>query len=646
MGRKQRRRSERRREPKPSIDKQQRPTALPTDRLNRNFLYALIFLAAVAFLIYSNILHAPFVYDDVTFRDKAYIHVKTVPELFQVLFKKSLGRRIGYFTFAFNFYLGGLNTFGYHLTNVIIHVLNGWLIFWLIAKTLTLSRFAAINLRPDNNKGVEHTSVTGMGWKIAFFATLIWLVHPVQIQAVTYIVQRLASLSAFLFLLSFACYVSGRLRQDRTKYYLYGFGVVAGLLAMGVKENVAVLPFFIFLYELYFFQDSPWEELKKRWSIIVLLVVFFVAAAVVYRGPNFWEAIQEPYTQRDFTMGERLLTEGRVVLYYISLIALPLPSRLNVDYDFSVSTSLFSPFSTLLAVVAIIGLIWFSLANASRRPLLSFSILWFFGNLAIESTIIPLDLVYEHRLYLPSLGPIVAATTFLFQKVSSRNQLIAPIILSLVATTFAYWTYERNEVWTSPVRLWTDNAQKSPGKARVHGNLGKALLDAGRYEEAAVEFEKTLKLDPRLLGAYNNLAVIYIDHLKQYEKAKEYLNAALERNPNKPDLYLNLGVIALNQRQLFEAIPLFTKVLELDPQNHTAHYNLAACYVNLRDFPKAFETLDRGLSYWPASHRLYFLKGRAYQMINKIPEARKALQKAYSLRPDDPEVRHYYGLIK
>ena len=209
--------------------------------------------------------------------------------------------------------------------------MNGWLIFWLIGKTLTLSRFAAINLRPDNNKGVEHTSVTGMGWKIAFFATLIWLVNPVQIQAVTYIVQRLASLSAFLFLLSFACYVSGRLREDRTKYYLYGFGVVAGLLAMGVKENVAVLPFFIFLYELYFFQESPWEELKKRWSMIVLLVVFFVAVVVVYLGPNIWETLQGRFAQRDFTMGERLLSEGRVVLYYISLIALPLPSRLNVD---------------------------------------------------------------------------------------------------------------------------------------------------------------------------------------------------------------------------------------------------------------------------------------------------------------------------
>ncbi|MDY6852741.1 MAG: tetratricopeptide repeat protein, partial [Thermodesulfobacteriota bacterium] len=204
----------------------------------------------------------------------------------------------------------------------------------------------------------------------------------------------------------------------------------------------------------------------------------------------------------------------------------------------------------------------------------------------------------------------------------------------------------RNKVWTSPVKLWTDCAGKSPNKARVHGNLGKALLDTGRYEEAAHEFETSLKIDPSLLGAYNNLAVIYIDHLKQYGKAEKHLQEAIKRNPSYPSAYLNLGVIALNKRQIFKAIPYFQKTLALDPKNLGAHYNLAACYVNLRDFAQALQVLDQGLAFWPASHRLYLLRGRVHYMAKERDKARNDLEKAYSLAPSDPEVRHYFNALR
>ena len=584
--------------------------------------------------------------DDVSIRDSAYVHVKTLSQLFTVLVLEGTDRRVGYFTFALNFYLGGLDTFGYHLTNILIHILNGWLIFWLIRKTLMLPRVRATAFAPGAEQAPEAEAVARRAWTIAFFSALIWLVHPVQIQAVTYIVQRLASLSVLLVLISLALYLSGRLRTDRSRYLFYGGSALAGLLGMGVKQTAAMFPFLIFLYELYFFHESPWRALKRRWAWAVLLAVLPVGILVAYMGPTFWEKLQAGYAGRDFTMGQRLLSGARVTFYYLSLIAWPLPSRLTVDYDFPVSSSLWQPPTTLPSVIAILALVGWALATASSRRLLSFSMLWFLGNLVPESTIMPLDLVFEHRLYLASLGPIAAATAFVVQALSARRTWLAALLLSLAAATLAVWTYQRNEVWTDPVRLWSDNLQKSPGKARVHGNLGKALLDAGRYQEAAAEFETVLTLNPAFLGAYNSLAVIYIDHLKQYDRATQYLRAALERNPNYPDAYLNLGVIALNERRLGDAIQALTKVLELDPQNLLGHYNLAACYVNLRDFPKPFEILDRGLAYWPASHRLYLLKGRAYLLTRNLPEARNALERAYILRPDDPEIRYYLAQVR
>jgi len=536
-----------------------------------------------------------------------------------------------------NFYLGGLNTFGYHLVNVVIHIINGWLIFWLVLKTLSLSRSGISKLGQDYKNYYEFKTDDRFAWKIAFSVTLIWLIHPVQIQAVTYIVQRLASLSALLCLCSFSLYLSGRLRSDQKKYLFYVLSIFAGLLALGVKQTAVVLPFLIFPYELFFFHESPWKALKKRWWVLVLLGVFLSIMTVVYLGPNFWETLQQSYAQWDFTMWQRLITEARVIIHYISLIALPLPSRLNVDYDFTVSTSLFEPFTTWLSVVAIFTILVYAIVIAHRQPLLSFAILWFFGNLVIESTIIPLDLVYEHRLYLASLGPIAAMTLFVYQKLIVRHKSMGPIVLLIVAIPLAFWTFQRNQLWADPIKIWTDNVKKSPGKARVYANLGEVLGSEGRYEEAAEAFERAIQLAPNYFIAYNNLAVIYLHHQKKYNKAKALLHRALELKPDYPTGYLNLSAVAQRQGNYNEAMRALKKALELDPTNLEAHYNLALYYKRFGDFSKAMEILNRGISYWPAAHLLYLLKGRIYLEINQPTKADAAFRKANVLRPDDPK---------
>lgn len=630
---------------KPGKEARSKPPCQAAARQYPLWTYAAVFilLAVVSFVLYYKILHAPFVFDDtINIRDKAGVHVKTISELFGVFFDETIEkRRIGYFTFALNFLISGLDTFGYHLTNVLIHILSGCLIFWLVLITLTLpnTERASIFEKTGNNG-------RSLIFVLAFFAALIWLVHPVQTQAVSYIVQRFASLAALFFLSSFAFYIAGRLRTGKYKYVLFAASALCGILAMGVKQNTAVLPFLIFVYELYFFHDSPWDTLKKRWAMGAGLLIFLASITLLYLGPGLWTILKEGFELRPFTMTERLITESRVILYYLSLIVLPLPSRLNVDYDFAFSKSIFDPLTTFLSIILIVGVLIFALARAKKQPLLSFSILWFFGHLVIESSILPLDLVHEHRLYLASLGPITLITAFVILKTRTRNMYAAPVILALIVIVFGVWTYERNEVWTSPVKLWTDCADKSPNKARVHGNLGKALLDAGRYKAAAREFETSLRLDPSLLGAYNNLAVIYIDHLKQYDKAAKHLHEAIKRNPSYPSAYLNLGVIALNKRQILKAIPYFQKTLALDPKNLGAHYNLAACYVNLRDFAQALKVLNQGLALWPASHRLYLLRGRVHHMAGERNKARIDLKKAYSLAPSNPEVRHYFHALR
>lgn len=201
-------------------------------------------------------------------------------------------------------------------------------------------------------------------------------------------------------------------------------------------------------------------------------------------------------------------------------------------------------------------------------------------------------------------------------------------------------------MWQDPVTLWEDNVKKSPNRARVHGNLGKAYLDKGQYEKARLKFEKVIKLDSRLLGAYDNLATIYIDHFRQYDRARAYLNEAIRRNPDYPSPYLNLGVINLHLRQLPEAIINFKKVLELDPENHLGHFNLAAAYFNLRNYEEAVSIIKKGINIWPGSSKLYGLLGVTWYHKGERAKAEAALTRALDLDPSNGMAESYMKKLR
>lgn len=659
----------------------------------KGYLFVFIFMGMVVILTYHHVFDAPFVYDDIrNISANKQIHCQSLSDLFHYLFQTPFKRRkLGWFSFAVNYYFNGSDPFGYHLTNICIHILNGFLVFWLTLRTLTLPRVRSV-FDPIAAEPKEQLHVR-TPWRIAFFTALLWVVHPVQIQAVTYIVQRLASLSALLFLLSFAFYISGRLREGAGKYLFYALSLFSGFMAMGVKENTAILPFLILSYEILFFSDSPWEGLKKRWKILFLLACFSIAITLAYLGPHFWTKLQRLYSVREFTLSERVLTQFRVVFYYLSLIILPLPSRLRLDYDFGLSNSLFDPVSTFFSAAGIVGMITCALIYARKRPLFSFSILWFLGTLAIESSLIPLDMVYEHRLYLASICPIALFVFIIYQNLSLRRNWMPHVILLMIAALLSYWAYVRNEVWTSPVKLWADNAMKTPYKARVLGNLGMALKKENRLHEAVLAFEKALQLgfshgsdlfatyvnlgvtyaqlkqyekaktnletavrfaksiqmppdDPELLTAYNNLAGLSIDPFRDFGRAKRIVERILEQDPRFTDAYFTLGMISLKKgparrKEIYAAVEAFKKVLELDPHHPEAHHRLAACYFNLHDYEKAISILKKGISLWPKNPDLYSLLGASYYHLGDRQNAEKALRTALEIQPGDAFAMYY-----
>ena len=338
--------------------------------------------------VYSHVLQGPFVFDDKpNILENPYIQITDLKPktLLQAAFKSPIPRRpIANITFALNYYFDGYNPIGYHVINIIIHIINGILLFVIIRETLWLQNYQYITL-------------------VAALIALSWLLHPIQTQSISYIVQRMNCIAAMFYMLALLMYMN--YKQKLLRRYLI-VGVLSGIMSLGCKEIAATLPIFIILYEWYFYQN-----LNRVWITKWLLPLSAMLLAIVI-GMIGAERLYGIITTIPWT---RLLTECRVVVFYISLLLFPHPSRLSLDHDFTASTGILSPPSTLISMVLILAMVGFAVVSARKHRLLSFCILWYFGNLVIESSILRLELLFEHRNYLPSMFGIAGVVSVLFK---------------------------------------------------------------------------------------------------------------------------------------------------------------------------------------------------------------------------------------
>jgi len=386
-------------------------------------LIAIGLIAGVALLAYSNTFHVPFHFDDrpnITQNPNVQIKVFSwdrIERLIKYTYKESI-RVFSYFTFALNYYFGGFNVFGYHLVNFLIHIASGIFLYAFLLLTFNLPSLKE-----------KYGSIS---YKVALFTSLIFIAHPIQTQSVTYIVQRMASMAGMFYLLSLVLYIKGRLSTGWPRVFYFGGMVLSYLLGVFSKENVAILPLFVALYEFYFFQNLDLSPRGKKilLALIAILLVLGIFGFIIW-GKRYINVIIEGYAYRTFTMSERVLTQFRIVLYYVTLLLYPHPSRLNLDYDFPISKTILDPPTTLISILIVAGFIGYSIWTAKKRPVISFCILWYFGNLVIESSIFPLEMVYEHRLYLPAVGPFILFSLFVVrgvEKLKYKFPFLKPVM--------------------------------------------------------------------------------------------------------------------------------------------------------------------------------------------------------------------------
>jgi tetratricopeptide (TPR) repeat protein len=400
----------------------------------------------------------------------------------------------------------------------------------------------------------------------------------------------------------------------------------------------------VYLYEWYFFQNLNKDWFKRSLKYVLGLVALVVFIALVYMGFNPWEKISRlnDYAQNEFTILERSLTQFRVVVYYISLFFYPHPSRLNLDYDFALSHSLIDPVTTFVSLIAIVGLLGLAVFVAKKQPLISFGIFWFFANLVIESSIIPLAIIFEHRLYLPTMLACLIPVVLAYRYVKPEK-LCIPLLCALVIIC-AYWTFERNRVWKDDLTIWTDTVKKSPGKARPHINLGKALSRRDMLDAAINHYSIAASIKPDNAKTYYNLGNALAKKGQTTEAIERYHEAS-QRDPRLPEVHNNLGSVLAKQGKVDQAIKLFFEALRINPDYAEAHFNLGGALLKKGMTSEAIKHYTEASRLDPGLSEAHYNLGIALEEKGQSTEAIKQFLEALRINPEYVEAHYNLGLV-
>lgn len=549
---------------------------------------AALLLAALVGLAYANSLHTDWHFDDApNILHNRYIKIRALSpdSLWRAMRQdRKQNRPFSNLTFALNYYFHRNQVRGYHLVNAALHFLAGFAVFHLLRVIFRRAGFAPERANPA-----------------ALAAAALWSVHPLHTQAVTYIVQRQTLMASLLMLCAFAAYLAGReIQAPPRKSIWFALAGLCYFLALGSKEIALVLPALILVYELYFFQNFSFAFLRRYPLALSLALLGFTAVLlIVYLRPEMWQNITQGYHNYPFTLSHRLLTEPRVLLQYLGLILWPLPSRLTLEHAPAISTSLFHPWTTAPVILFWLILLGTSLHYARRAPLLSFALLWYLGNLFLESSFLPLDLMFEHRLYLPSLAlltPLAVVPLLYFPRRRSAQIALAFLILCLLILTS-----RRNLVWKNELTLWRDAVRKAPAQtrtnynlSRVYSNLGRAYLEAGQLNRAQTEYEKSLTFYDKVPLVYHDLGLIAQEQ-GRVEDAVRFYQTALEVKPDHAPSLNNLGVLYARAQRLGEAEELFRRALQADPNDPKTHNNLGNLRLRQGRWAEALAAYERAL---------------------------------------------------
>ena len=535
------------------------------------------------------------------------------------IWKYSQNRFLPYLSLAVNYKWGELDTLGYHVFNIIIHLTNGLLVYWLTQLIFSTPAMKA------------HA---GLKSKIAFFTAVLFISHPLATQSVTYITQRIAAMAALFYFFSMALYIKGRITEVNAKYLYLTGAIITAILSFLSKENSYTLPFSILLLELFFFNTEKIRiNLKSKSTIIAILVsVGFISFAVLKFSTAVFKTLKPDFTTDYKTISsvDYLLTQLSVIPKYIQLLILPINQ--NLDYDYPLANSFFE-FSTIVGCLIILALLSLAIYLVNKNRIVSFGILFFFLAVSIESSIIPIaDLIFEHRTYLPSFGFFILLSSLLLTLPSLQKKQLGIGILSIVVLINSVLAYNRNKIWENDELLWTDVISKSPNKVRPYNSRGSYYWLNEQNEEAIKDYSKAIALHPDYLEAYFNRAQVYYKQKRWAEAINDY-KELIRLDSNNVDWYLTQANMYQTLKNSAAALIDYNKILQLDPKNSATYYNRGVLYQDMQQNDNAIADYTNAIKYKSDYVEAYINRGNIYSSLQQYENAINDFNKAISYNP-------------
>jgi tetratricopeptide (TPR) repeat protein len=604
------------------------------------FILAAGLIVLAAWAAYQNSFRVPFIFDDT----RAILNNGTLQHFSSALtpppHSTVNGRPILNLSLAVNYAWGGTNVWGYHLVNLAIHILAGLTLWGIIRRTLgqpaLREKFGAAAL------------------PLATVAALLWVLHPLQAESVTYVVQRAESLAGLFYLLTLYCFVRGadetgerqeargersEARTDNAEACCSPLAsrlwplasVFFCLLGMAPKEMLVSAPIMVWIYDRTFVAGSfrkAWQQRRGFYAGLAatwVLLAYLVLSAGNRSGSAGFGLKISPWAYA--------LTQSWAIVHYLWLSVWP--ASLVLDYGPALVTDLATIVPCLLLLMALLAAGGYAM---DRKPVLGFIAAWFFLILAPTSSVVPIvtQTVAEHRMYLP----LAAITTLAVVGLYAWLGRLALGLGLAVAVGFGWLTFQRNSVYSSAVSIWSDTAAKRPDNAEAHENLGIALGDDDRMTEAFAQFAQAMRMEPDRATVHLNFGIALAKVGRVTEAVAQY-EEALRIRPNFVDGQTNLGVALAGLGRFSEALEHCQAAVQLEPENAELHYNLGNVFFGMDRFAESISEYEEALRLKPDFSEAHNNLGIAFLQAGQLPEAFAQFQAAVQLQPNNAVAQLY-----
>tara|TARA_B100000686_G_scaffold128823_1_gene135995 strand:- start:277 stop:1857 length:1581 start_codon:yes stop_codon:yes gene_type:complete len=525
---------------------------------------------------------------------------------------------------AFNVYLDGFRPFGFHVINLTLHIFNSILIFFIFKKSF---------FHFKNQVKGKHRSIA-----IPFFASVIFLVHPIQTEAVIYIISRSEILASTFYLLGFFLFqlsLDINSKKQILKIILLWFAIISlVVLGYSVKQTLATFPLIVFLYYL---SACPLESLiikfLLKWKRVITSTIILSLSLLLYKLLSDETFLIGPSNPDEMVgRAKYMLSQPAVVIFYY-LNKFVFPINLNIDPDIEVITKLFS-FGFISGIGSIAFLFYFFWKRENWRFYIFF-LLWFFIILSPSSSIVTLhDLAAEHRVYLALPGVIFIFSYGLLQFLNclyknspTTSSYMGILFLFGITILLGVLSIERNKVWKTELTLWKDSYRKSPKKFRPLINLARAYSMDGNNVYAIRYYEESISKSSGIFVPNYNLGELYFNE-GRVEEAIASFKSAVNINPNIPETYAKLGEIYFSQKKWELADIYFKKCIELDSRFPEVFKNLGLLhFYHLKNLKESLFYFSRSLTLDPNQkdsreiQKLigFYEKGMVKSLPDKVP---------------------------